>query len=65
MSKKHFIALAKALLDSAPATVGNGGQWEQWAQWARDVTAVAGVLGDSNPRFNRAKFLAACGMPKE
>ena len=48
MSKKHFIAIAKALSESTSV-----------AQAARKI---ATALAQTNPAFNRAKFLEACGV---
>lgn len=56
MSRKHFEALAAALRESKPLA-------EQSAllQWQLDVAKVSDVLAESNPRFDRGKFLDACG----
>ena len=57
MTKKHFDALAAALRHQQPmfndAAV---------AQWECDVDSIAGVCARFNPNFDRARFLAACGV---
>lgn len=67
MTKKHFQALADALkdthdrltriqasrpVDCADALMG----------WRQTVNDVADVCAQTNPRFNRARFLKACGV---
>lgn len=54
MTKKDYVALAKALrnhLDEATDPF----------QWGAVVHAVAGVLREDNPRFDKPKFMDACG----
>lgn len=51
MTKKHFIALAKAI-----ALIDNLYHRGQVA------ALVADVCRQNNPRFDRARFLAACGV---
>jgi hypothetical protein len=59
MSRKHFIALANALKAEKP-----GDNWNpnKRVQWELDVNAVANACAQANSRFNRARFLAACGV---
>lgn len=54
MSKKHFIALANALIASKPAD-----HWDanKKAQWELDVRYIANVLAQSNPRFKRERWM--------
>jgi hypothetical protein len=47
MSRKHFIALARALRDAGAS--------------ADLIEAIADVCAALNPNFNRAKFRAAAG----
>lgn len=68
MSKKHFIQLAAALRASRPTT--NKPHFADLtpcesmnlAGWRMTVRSVADVCAQTNPRFDRARFLAACGM---
>jgi len=57
MSKKHFVALAKGLKEVRPNAAN-----ESHEQWQRDCIMVAIVCEDANPRFDRARFLRACGV---
>lgn len=48
MSRKHFVALARALADAhAPREL---------------VESIAAVCAQLNPRFDREKFLRAAGV---
>ncbi len=58
MTKKHFEALAAALRENRFLPDNEAAN----VQWERCVEAVAAVGADFNPRFDRARFLAACGM---
>ena len=58
MSKKHFIALAANLRSQCPENALPG----IYEQWEADVSAVAEVCARFSPRFDRARFLAACGV---
>ena len=60
MTKKHFVALAAAL-EYDPDHWGDGRE-ERHAQWLADVDAVAQVCATFSTRFDRARFLAACGV---
>jgi hypothetical protein len=54
MTRKDYQALAKALREELDeATDG--------FQWANCVHAVAAVLRADNPRFDKPKFMDACG----
>lgn len=48
MSRKHFIAIAKALNESTSV--------------AQVAKKIADALAQTNPAFNRTKFLEACGV---
>lgn len=62
MTKQHFIALAAALRSEKP-----GDNWSpnKCVQWELDTLAIASVLASFNPRFNRERFLKACGMDRD
>ena len=59
MTRKHFVAFAKALREEKPSE-----KWEpkKHVQWARDVRAVARVLASSNVAFDMDRFLTAAGF---
>lgn len=48
MTRKHFIAIAKALKEAGTV--------------AEAAKNIATALAQTNPAFNRAKFLEACGV---
>ena len=68
MTRKDYIAFAAMLktergahFDSVPydqMTEWQNGTYDQWNTIALNL---AGVLAQDNPRFDRARFLAACG----
>ena len=59
MTRKHFEALAAALKITGPAGYLTSGEGHQWRA---DVEQVADVCARFNPTFDRARFLAACGV---
>lgn len=63
MSKKDYELLAKALKDSKPQKYPLEGDRLQVAlvQWNSTVEIIAFDLANNNIRFNRNKFLSACG----
>jgi hypothetical protein len=54
MTKKHFIQLAK-IIDQFNWT-------DTYDQRARMANTIADMLAGENPRFDRGRFLAACGV---
>ena len=56
MTKKHFEALAAELMHRAPE-----GKQARFG-WIVAVCAVSDVCARFNPNFDRARFLAACGV---
>lgn len=64
MTKKDYELIAnvlyKRLLDiGGPATQYNYGVADDWRNIALSMT---NALAQANPKFNRSKFLQACGL---
>ena len=58
MTKKDFIALAAALKHTKPSPyVG------EYRMWRDCVIAVLEVCAKDNAKFDRWKFINACGVP--
>jgi hypothetical protein len=65
MTRKHFQQLAKAMENLRKFEAHDPELSETVARVVRYssvVDALAKVLADSNPRFDRARFLGACGI---
>jgi hypothetical protein len=63
MTKKHFIALAAALMETRPGFVGYRKDCsDRMKVWFKDIDTVADVCARFNPNFDRERFLAACGV---
>lgn len=58
MVKKHINAIAAIIRKHGPACK-NGEEAREYNKLAEDL---ATVLASTNSRFDRAKFLAACGV---
>lgn len=56
MTKKHFIALAKALAKRRP----ENNKTKAYDQWFLDVHAVKDCCCEFNEFFNHQKFIDAC-----
>ena len=64
MTQKDYILLAAALREQRP--IGQEDcKLACLVQWERDVDAIAEALEQDNPRFDRDKFLDACGYEVE
>jgi hypothetical protein len=64
MTRKDYIMLAEALASARPSgeDCGNPERTRGTVdQYARDCEAIADALAE-NPRFDRARFLRACGV---
>lgn len=53
MTRQHFKAIAAAMAAVKPT--------RNTAQWDKHVLALADMCAQENPRFDRTRFLAACG----
>lgn len=53
MTRKDFVALARALARVRPSRL------DEYGLWSETVTAVADVCALSNARFDRSKFYDA------
>lgn len=70
MTKNDYIKLAQALKDSKPIDLSTVFVKDSPAvlvsnseklQWRNTVEIIAMTLQQDNPRFNRNRFLVACG----
>jgi hypothetical protein len=59
MTRKHFNALARELLQVRPPADARD---TVKAQWFFDVQAVARVCATANTGFERQRFYTACGL---
>ena len=57
MTPKEYILIALALLTQRP-----GNESRTLTQWSCDVNSIASALATDNPRFDRERFLKACGV---
>ena len=64
MTKKDFELIAGAVRDIYWRAVNDNGMDEDQAEEPRELAAyaLADALATTNPRFDRARFLAACGV---
>lgn len=58
MTRKDYIAIAAALVRASAASETDN----QRRGVQRSALCIADVMAADNPRFDRAKFLAACGV---
>lgn len=73
MTRKHFEQLARNLKNTRPTPPRTNvvSLWDQTVyeaqlhQWQRSVDAVASACQTSNDRFDRNRFLEACGAKRE
>ncbi len=70
MTRKHYVALAKALRDTRPeadapyrdvSAEAHAHYDGRNAQWVVTAFAVLDAVADFNPNFDRLKFLEAMG----
>ena len=53
MTKKHFIAMASEFKRNRPLM--------DWSAWMQSIESFIVIARTTNPRFDRARFLSACG----
>ena len=58
MTRKHYVAIAAAFNREVETCATKHGNTTHY----RLVNAIADVMAADNPRFNRAHFIAACGI---
>jgi hypothetical protein len=62
MTRKDYVLLAEALSGTRPRDRGTDVAAWMAAQWRADLNAVADALARDNYRFDRTRFLMACGV---
>lgn len=64
MTRKDYVLIADALKCVRTSAAGRdeGELEDRLAQWSEDCEAVADALANDNPRFDRDRFLKACGV---
>ena len=63
MTKQDYELLAAALRDAYPLTTARPADLvPMQVQWGVGVHAIAHALAGQNPRFNRVRFVLACGV---
>lgn len=63
MQRRHFELIAEALRASISRTSNSpNGPWTVTEQGRRICEDLADALNQTNPNFNRARFLRACGV---
>lgn len=65
MTKKHFEQFAFMLNGQKPIESTDPYQKGAFDQWKVMVRRTADIFGENNSRFNRSKFLEACGYPSD
>lgn len=61
MTRKDYVAIAEAIYTTRETLPIVTGYWEaQLEAIGRATQLVADVFAEDNPRFDRARFIAAC-----
>ena len=58
MTRRHFVALANVLRSIKPPSEMK----EAHAMWVDAARSIASICASDNPRFDRPRFLVACGV---
>lgn len=64
MTRKDYVLIAAALASAQPDPYADGARFLE-RQHKRDCEDIADALASDNPRFDRARFLRACGITTE
>lgn len=62
ITKRHYETIAKAINEAATNHVCSDDGWRGVRETAEKI---ADVLAQDNPRFNRSRFLDACGFAEQ
>lgn len=65
MTRKDYVLIAEVLKGSRPAPytdLENLTSRNMWSIWRTTSRNMADALASDNPRFDRARFLEACGV---
>ena len=62
MTKKHYIRVADAFAASVRQTPDNNDRTAHFTALREIADRLCAVFSMENPRFDRARFLAACGL---
>ena len=62
MTRKDYVAIAAALNAARPHDFQREIDLGRKEGWSAAVHLVAGTMAADNPRFDRARFLKACGV---
>ncbi len=61
MQRRHFELIAETLAASKPSPHDSDAS-ARYSQWRAVVSQFCGRLSATNGNFNKARFLAACGV---
>ncbi len=62
MTRKDYVAIAAAFYSRAEMARSIQGAASRLTHYREIADSVADVMGCDNPRFDRARFLRACGV---
>ena len=60
MTKKDYILIARAIDEVRNSGISSGVQLQKWVEIF--ASSIAGALGRENTRFDRVRFMMACGV---
>jgi len=65
MTRKDYVLIAQAIKGTIPGPEHTEDYLQgQAVGWANCARSIADALSTDNPRFDRARFLAACGVTR-
>lgn len=62
MTRKDYELIARTLLECCPSADYGLGDDKRLSLWEMTCGALANALASDNPRFDRDRFLNACGV---